>query len=118
VHISQNLNFNTKLFVNAERKEYSDYVQVNTGIANTKKDELIIYPNPVISNELKIKHKNQSNQAATVSIFDINGKQLQQINLILNGNNSSVQLDNIERGIYLVKFETNNETTYSKFIKE
>ncbi len=118
VHISQNLNFNTKLFVNAERKEYSDYVQVNTGIANTKKDELIIYPNPVISNELNIKHKNQSNQTASVSIFDINGKQLQQINLILNGNNSSVQLDNIERGIYLVKFETNNETTYSKFIKE
>jgi hypothetical protein len=29
-----------------------------------------------------------------------------------------IQLDNIEKGIYLVKFETNNETTYSKFIKE
>ncbi len=117
-HITQNLNFTTKLFVNSEKKEYSDYVIVNTGISNTKKDELIVYPNPVTSNELNIKHKTQTNQAAIVSIYDINGKQLQQINLILNGNYSSVQLDNIESGIYLVKFETNNETTYSKFIKE
>lgn len=116
--ITQNLNFNTKLFVNSEKKEYSDYVQVNTGISNTMKDELIVYPNPVTSNELNIKHKTQTNQTTTVSIYDISGKQLKEMNLILNGNNSSIQLDNIEKGIYLVKFETNNETTYSKFIKE
>jgi hypothetical protein len=117
-YITQNLNSNTNLFVNSEKKEYSEYVQVNTGISTAKKDELIVYPNPVTSNELNIKHKTQTNQAATVSIYDISGKQLKEINLNMNGNNSSIQLDNIEKGIYLVKFETNNETTYSKFIKE
>lgn len=117
-YITQNLNSTTNMFVNYDKKEYSDYVQVNTGISTAKKDELIVYPNPVTSNELNIKHNIQTNQAATVSIYDINGKQLQHINLILNGNNSSVQLENIEKGIYLVKFETKNKTTYSKFIKE
>jgi hypothetical protein len=117
-YITQNLNSTTNLFVNYDKKEYSEYVQVNTGISTAKKDELIVYPNPVTSNELNIKHKTQTNQAATVSIYDISGKQLKEINLIMNGNNSSIQLDNIEKGIYLVKFETNNETSYSKFIKE
>lgn len=117
-YITQNLNFNTKQFVNYDKKEFSDYVLVNTGIATAKKDDLIVYPNPVTNNELNIKHNKQTNQSATVSIYDINGKKLKEINLILNGNNSSVQLDNIESGIYLVKFETNKETTYSKFIKQ
>ncbi len=117
-YITQNLNSNTKLFVNYDKKEFSEYVQVNTSISAIKKEDLIVYPNPVINNELNIKHKNQTNQAAIVSIYDVNGKKLKEINLILNGNNSSIQLDNIESGIYLVKFETNNETTYSKFIKE
>ncbi|MFN5705398.1 MAG: T9SS type A sorting domain-containing protein [bacterium] len=117
-YITQNLNTNTNAFVNYDKKEFSDYVLVNTGITTNKKDDFIVYPNPVTVNELNIKHKNQTNHVATVSIYDVNGKKLKEINLIMNGSNSSIQLDNIESGIYLVKFETNNETTYSKFIKE
>lgn len=117
-YISQNYNTDTKVFVNFEKREYSDYVQVNTGVSSEKRDDLIVYPNPVTSNELNIKHNTLTNQIAKVSIFDISGKQLKEIDLLLNGNKSVLQLDNLEKGVYLIKFESNNETTYSKFIKE
>lgn len=117
-YISQFYESNSKQYVNSERKEYSNFILVNTGIADSKNSTLNVYPNPVTSDEIKIKHQNFSNENSKIFIYDLSGKLIKEINAILDGTETNIQLEKIEKGAYILKHETKNEISIAKIIKQ
>lgn len=117
-YISQNYNFNSRQFVNTEKKEYSNFILVNTSTNDIRKNELSIYPNPVTTNELKISHENISNENVNIYIYDISAKLIKEYKLNIDGTNTKIELDDLEKGIYILRMETKNINMHSKFIKE
>lgn len=73
-------------------------------------DGLSIYPNPVIGNVLNI--SSTSNSDMNVAIFDVLGKQV--INTKVT--NNTVNVSNLNAGIYIVKVTENGKTATRKLV--
>lgn len=80
----------------------------NLGTAETKKSMISIYPNPVID-VIQIK-TNEALQSA--EIYDLTGR------LIQSTTASSIPVQNLQSGAYVLKIKTNQSTTSKKFIKK
>lgn len=72
-----------------------------------------IFPNPT-SNTLNF-DTNNWNEIATISIIDITGK---VINVNYNLNQKSIDVSNLQSGVYFVKFTSDNKMVTKKFIKK
>lgn len=101
---------------------YSDMsvcdVELNTTRISNSIESLIIYPNPVVENRLNIHFSNLVSEGYKLSIIDSTGK------LVLNSDDIEVDMiltidvENLSRGLYLVKLEgTNGGVFTKKFIK-
>ncbi len=81
------------------------------GIETNEQRELSIYPNPVtsqfsvLSNQLPI---------TNISIIDITGKTVKSI----NKNTNTVDVSDLQNGLYILKIQTENGTYHNRFIKE
>lgn len=117
-HITQNYNNNVNQFVNNTRNEYSDYVLVNTYVSNKIKNKLVVYPNPVNTNNLTIKYNKDTDVEANVSIYDLNAKLIKKETLLLINSVGFIKIDDLEKGIYLIQLETKDNSSFTKFIKE
>jgi serine protease AprX len=76
-------------------------------------DNIVMYPNPV-KNVLNFSVPNNV-EIATVSIFDILGKQVNTNSQILH---NSIDVSNLSNGIYFAKFAYNGQFLIKKFVKE
>ena len=77
---------------------------------------LSLYPNPA-TNSLNLNLSQlQKLQNATVSIYDIQGKQLLHQNI--SQTQTQIDISSFAKGIYIVKVQTDKETLQSKFVKE
>lgn len=74
---------------------------------NLEIDRIIIYPNPV-KDILFI----ENNEKFEYEIFDISGKQ------IINGNDNQINVNSLEKGIYIFKLIKKEKVLTQKFIKE
>ncbi|MFM7769698.1 MAG: T9SS type A sorting domain-containing protein, partial [Bacteroidota bacterium] len=88
---------------------------ITTGIPNieSSKNELWIYPNPANGNISIRTEKNLNN--ANVFIYDISGKEVNQLNKI-SGNSFSLSIDKLIKGVYFVNIISGNNITTGKFI--
>ncbi len=86
--------------------------QCATGLTEKKaKININIYPNPVVSDlfidsPFKIKY---------IVITDVNGKIVKTVN---KPNSKKLTVDNLKKGMYIVRVVGNNATSITKFIKE
>lgn len=80
-----------------------------TGIDETKSDKISIYPNPVID----ILHIATNNHVLQALIYDANGKLL-----IEQTNSNTVDVHNLNKGIYILKVETDSGTSVHKINKQ
>jgi hypothetical protein len=78
-------------------------------VADFSINKVIFYPNPV-KDMLYVKTENKIN---SISIFNINGLKVFEGNLVDN----KIDLSTLNSGIYFVKIETENESTFKKIIK-
>ena len=81
---------------------------------NSSAAELILYPNPAVS-ELNIKFSSSHvNEKMAYEILDITGKRA------LTGfiENNKVDVASLNPGIYIFSIHINDENKFSKFIKE
>lgn len=76
------------------------------GVDDVVADKLAVYPNPVV-NTLNIA------ETANVEVYNLIGEKLLEAN-----NVNSVDVSNLESGIYLVKVSTKTESFISKVIKK
>jgi hypothetical protein len=77
---------------------------------NPQANKIIIYPNPV-KDRIHIQSLSKVEQ---VTIYNFSGKMLKQINNI----QTSISLDDLAVGIYLVKVKTEDGETVRKIIKQ
>lgn len=77
---------------------------------NSKFEEIIIYPNPVVTDIIYI---SGTNDIKSVEIYDLLGKKLRNATV----NNNSINVNNLQKGAYLLKLETANGKVTKKFIK-
>ena len=84
-----------------------DYLPSSGLIENLKTEKIIVSPNPVNSNE-NLKIKTQGNY----TIVDIQGKAIQKGTI----ENNSVQLINVESGIYFFILDNENAVYKTKFV--
>lgn len=89
-------------------------VAVNLSVAeSTIQDAVKIFPNPVY-NTLFIESKNT---LETISIYDVNGRQLKIISLIGNKQTTEINTSTLSKGIYFVKIKTQVGIQTTKIIK-
>ncbi|NJK96892.1 MAG: T9SS type A sorting domain-containing protein [Bacteroidales bacterium] len=78
---------------------------------------IIIYPVPV-ENILNIKRDFQYSETMELKIFSVTGKLLmQRIIDAPNGNELSIDISALSKGVYLIKFIEGNNTQTLKFVK-
>ncbi len=95
----------------------ADYLEASVALGlqtNQLMNSITLYPNPA-SNVLNIDHKT-SETISSVEIYSINGALIRKIQ-----NTETIQsitISDLEKGIYFVKLELNNQVLNYKFIKE
>ncbi|GGG54623.1 hypothetical protein GCM10010976_26940 [Bizionia arctica] len=103
--------YNAPIITNDELTTVAENLSIEESILQTV---VKIYPNPVSGN-LTIDSKHI---LETISIFDVNGRQLQTLVLCGNTNKSKVNLSRFSKGVYFVKIRTEAGIQTSKIIKE
>lgn len=96
-----------------------DYVRVyqQTALENNnleKETNLVLFPNPA-TNEITLK-TNENLLGSTVSVFSLLGQELDS--LILNSEETTLNLSNYQSGIYILKVNTPTGIQSYKFIKK
>lgn len=86
-------------------------LNLTTGIPGFDVNEISIYPNPVADN-LNI---SGINGETTARIYSING-QLMHTSILINSV-SEINVSELPGGLYVIKVETDAETTVKRFIK-
>jgi len=80
-----------------------------------KKVSLILYPNPAAKN-ISLDLNSEINENASIKIYDITGKMVQQNEIQLSTGNQTidVSLNNLNGGLYIVQLTTKNGTLSKK----
>lgn len=82
------------------------------GVASSAAEDLNFYPNPVTNGKIYITSKNTS--AKEISIYDVLGKRVLQINM--NVNTKEVNVGTLTSGVYIIKIIEDEATATRKLI--
>ncbi|WP_040491897.1 DUF7619 domain-containing protein [Xanthomarina gelatinilytica] len=103
--------YNAPIITNDELTTVAENLSIEESILQTT---VKIYPNPV-SDELTIDSKGI---LETISIFDVNGRQLQTFVIGGSTNKSKININMLSKGVYFVSIKTETGIQISKIIKE
>ena len=83
------------------------------------KDDISIFPNPVINSKLNILIKEPLGQVVSISIYDLYAKRLLQTSTTVDWNTNPIQMDlsSIPNGIYILEISEGRKNAISKIIK-
>jgi hypothetical protein len=81
--------------------------------------EMQINPNPVTASTMNISLEAEANEKATIVITDLSGRKVYNgtTNVIAGNNNIPVNVNNLNKGIYLVTIQLSGETLIKKITK-
>lgn len=86
-----------------------------TPVQNALPGQVIIYPNPLIT-QVTVKLSEEFVNGATVSLTDVTGRLLQSLSV--KGSQYVLKLNGIPAGIYFVKISNGTKTVTKKIVKE
>ena len=92
----------------------------NTTAAKQGKNKLVLYPNPVV-NQVNIKFVSNLNGIVNVQVFNLSGqlvKELQPANVQRGENTTKINVEELDRGTYIVRTLVDGVSTTGKFIKQ
>jgi hypothetical protein len=97
---------------------YVNFSDLTTEIkpAETTSEKLFLYPNPVV-NELNIGLPQVSSEQITIEIYSFEGKKLFCHDINQSGGVYSINVEFLNKGVYIIKFQTNNQVSTAKFVK-
>lgn len=93
-------------------KDFVNIVEMTTGLEYISVTELILSPNPTLSN-LKI---TSPISIKNIDLYSITGKLIQSYSV--NSANYEINVNHFAKGIYLINAYTDNGVVTSKFVKE
>lgn len=82
---------------------------------STAKDVISVYPNPV-EDELNIQLNGDVEQNIYISIFNIEGAVIQEMNEY--GNLININTSNLDKGIYFIRLQAGDAVSIEKFVKD
>ncbi len=88
-------------------------VDICSGIEENSNSAIVLYPNPASD----IIHLNGLQNQSLVSIYDVTGKIVMQVEVDKNSNNS-INIASLNLGFYQCRIRQNNQTKELSFIKE
>jgi predicted transcriptional regulator len=91
---------------------------INTGVNDEQvKADVLIYPNPVID-EMIIDFKDSHSSDRLISIYDVEGRLVFQMNSNVNNSLERIRLgnDRLENGVYTVTIQSKDKTTKRKIL--
>lgn len=94
---------------NNQAQVFTNALQTLTNTNFSLDEKISIFPNPT-SNKISILSNN--NEVSLVSIYDINGRTVLEIN-----NTNTVDISNLSNGMYYLKIKTNSGIVNKKIIK-
>ncbi len=99
--------------------EYAGHTRLyeydNVGVSDLSENGISIYPNPT-NGILNFEFAN--NNIQNLSISDITGRTIQNFTNSQVQNLPTIDLSNLENGIYIIKIQTDNEIFTTKIVKE
>lgn len=106
------VNFGTALIV--------DNVVVNTsmlGVRQNQNQPFTIYPT-LVEDHINVMANNVSGSDVTVTIFNVEGKELQRAKLPVDENGAALDITKLASGVYLLYAESGTEKSTTRFIKK
>lgn len=95
---------------------YQKQLNLNTSSTKTQ-NEVKLFPNP-INNQVNVEILNMNNEVLEFNIHSIEGKLIRSESILINGNLASIKnLDDLEKGMYILSYTLNRKVMRSKFYK-
>jgi hypothetical protein len=89
-----------------------------SGVINSQnQSKTNLYPNPAQNSIILSLDKNLQ-EDVVINIYSTTGLLLQESKIDFNGSEASIDVQNLEKGAYIVKLNAGNETFVQSFIKE
>lgn len=116
MHVQQKSSSTTNYTLSELR--YVNFADLITGIEPAEKisEKLLLYPNPVITG-LNISLPQFTNEDITLEIYSLEGIKLYSRNINLFDGVYSLNVEFLNKGIFICKFQTSNMALTAKFIK-
>ena len=84
-------------------------------IERTSGSDFEIFPNPA-NDVLYLNFKMENYQNGNVSLFDLNGKLVQQS--VLNYSNNKLNINDLQKGIYFIEVEVEGQILRKRILKQ
>ena len=92
------------VYVNSDRIEYSNYITILAGVnPNQNTLEVKLYPNPSENGNVKINLNLEKSSNISISVIDINGRKVSSQEVNLGTGLNTVQLSNMNTGLYFIE---------------
>jgi hypothetical protein len=88
---------------------------IKTDDAISEISDFRLSPNPV-TDELNIQFTDNQSNISIISIYSIEGKLLQQAQF--QGNNTSLDVQRLPKGMYLLQLKNGDKSTVKRFVKQ
>jgi hypothetical protein len=100
---------------NEELQTFQANLLVESNIPNMSSSDFELYPNPAYS-EVNVVYKSSTDSKITIELLDYKGKVVSKYttNVFKGINNSIIDINNISRGLYMVKLKDNKTGTITK----
>lgn len=98
--------------------EYSVQVGINENMVKDNQTGLNVYPNPVKDN-LNIAFTLSSSSNVLISVYDMNGKRVKNVNLTdlhIGPNKATINVSDIAKGTYIINLIAGKESASSKVV--
>ncbi len=100
------------------KSEYSDTRIIRINKQTENKVTLVTYPNPV-TNELRITiPANWQNKKVVYEVFNANGQTARKIEATASSQTETVNVSNLNSGLYIVKVTCEGQTAQQKIVKQ
>lgn len=107
---------NTNSSLRSGVKKLGSIVCITTGLKGyTQTINANVFPNPA-SNEITIKISGESNEPIKIQIFDISGRVV--LEQTITERESTLNIENIDRGSYIIAVRQEQKISYYKLIKQ
>ncbi len=104
-------------FGSGETEDYYVYINYPLGIQQVENSggQISIYPNPA-TNQISVAANFVHNENITTSIYAINGNLVSQAEIKYTGESLTLDISDLDAGVYFLKISTKEYTTTKKFI--
>jgi hypothetical protein len=104
-------------FINTDRAEYSNFIKVIAGVSPNKNTlEVKLYPNPSENGNVKINLNLEKSSNISISVIDINGRKVSSQEVNLGTGLNTVQLSNMNTGLYFIEIISDYGISKTKLI--